>query len=138
MCPDMTGATNWFSPSYNPQTGLFYFIALESCQKYFLEPQKFTEGRAFYATGAERIAGEKGQKILLAFNPVTADFVWRYPEAGEGESWAGTMTTAGGLVFFGNDSESFEAVDAKTGRSLWQFNTGQSIHASPMSYATSG
>ena len=138
VCPDMTGATNWFSPSYNPQTGLFYFIALESCQKYFLEPQKFAEGRAFYATGAERIAGEKGQKILLAFDPSAGAFVWRYPEAGEGESWAGTMATAGGVVFFGNDSESFEAVDAKTGHSLWQFNTGQSIHASPMSYATSG
>ena len=48
------------------------------------------------------------------------------------------MTTAGGLVFFGNDSEGFEAADALTGKSLWHFNTGQSVHASPMSYAVNG
>lgn len=50
-------------------------------------------------------------------------------------SAAGTMTTAGGLVFFGDDSHSFEAVDAHSGEPLWHFNTGQSIYASPMSYA---
>ena len=47
----------------------------------------------------------------------------------------GTMTTAAGLVFFGDDAESLEAVDALTGKPLWHFNTGQSIAASPMSYA---
>ena len=48
------------------------------------------------------------------------------------------MTTAGGLVFFGNDAEAFEAVDAQSGKSLWHFNTGQTMHASPMSYAVKG
>jgi alcohol dehydrogenase (cytochrome c) len=48
------------------------------------------------------------------------------------------MSTAGGLVFFGNDSEEFEAVDARSGQSLWRFNTGQTIRASPMSYAFDG
>ena len=45
------------------------------------------------------------------------------------------MTTAGGLVFFGDDAGSLEAVEARTGRALWHFNTGQTISASPMSYA---
>ena len=48
------------------------------------------------------------------------------------------MTTAGGLLFFGDNSQSFEAVDAGTGKPLWHFNTGQSMHASPMSYAVRG
>lgn len=48
------------------------------------------------------------------------------------------MTTATGLVFFGDDADFFEAADAKTGKSLWHFNTGQSLHASPMSYAVGG
>ena len=43
------------------------------------------------------------------------------------------MTTAGGLLFFGDGGRSFEAVDKRSGASLWHFNTGQSIHASPMS-----
>jgi len=41
-------------------------------------------------------------------------------------------------VFFGDDSQSFEAVDGHTGAPLWHFNTGQNIHASPMSYAVNG
>ncbi|HEY8715870.1 MAG TPA: PQQ-binding-like beta-propeller repeat protein, partial [Candidatus Acidoferrum sp.] len=63
---------------------------------------------------------------------------WTYPQVGNGQSSGGTMATAGGLVFFGDDSQSFEAVDAKTGIPLWHFNTGQDIHASPMSYAVNG
>lgn len=138
ICPDMIGATNWFSPSYNPSTHLFYFMALESCQLFFVKPQQFSEGREFYATGAKRAPGEHGQKILMAYNPETAKLAWRYPQTGSAHSWGGTMTTAGGLVFFGNDAEAFEAVNAQTGMSLWHFNTGQSMHASPMNYALGG
>ena len=138
VCPDMTGATNWFSPSYNPSTHLLYFMALENCELYFRKPQKFAEGQEFYATGVKHAPGEHGQKILMAYNPETGKCVWRYPQTGSARSWGGTMTTAGGLVFFGNDSEAFEAVDARTGASLWHFTTGQSMHASPMSYAVNG
>jgi alcohol dehydrogenase (cytochrome c) len=137
-CPDMTGATNWFSPSYHPGTGLIYFIAFESCQKYFMEPQKFVEGREFYATGVKSVPNENHEKILLAFDAGTARLRWRHPLAGDGGSAAGVMSTAGGVVFFGDDDAAFEAVDAKTGASLWQFRTGQQMHASPMSYAVDG
>src|SRR5579862_9966449 len=61
-----------------------------------------------------------------------------YTQIGEGHSWAGVMSTATGLIFFGDDANFFEAADAKTGKSLWHFNTGQSLHASPMSYAVNG
>ncbi len=138
VCPDMTGATNWFSPTYNPDTGLFYFIALESCHKFFLEPQKFAEGREYYATGVKSVPDATRGKSLLAYDAATGTLRWRYTLGGDGESWAGTMSTAGGLVFLGNDDEGFEAVDAKTGESLWQFRVGQGMHASPMSYAVSG
>jgi alcohol dehydrogenase (cytochrome c) len=113
-------------------------MALESCDVYFSKPQEFSEGQAYYATGTKRPGGERGQKILLAYNAETGQCVWRYPQAGSGNSWGGTMATAGGLVFFGNDAEAFEAVEAQTGKSLWHFNTGQSMHASPMSYAVQG
>jgi len=138
ICPDMTGATNWFSPSYNPGTRLFYFMALESCQVFFTKPQQFTEGQDFYATGVKNVPGQHGQKILLAYNVETGKLAWQYPQVGMAESWGGTMTTAGGLVFFADDSQALEAVDAVSGKSLWHFNTGQDIHASPMSYAVDG
>jgi alcohol dehydrogenase (cytochrome c) len=138
LCPGFTGATNWFSPSYNPATRLFYFLALEDCATLYLKPERFVEGRPYYATGERRAREGKREKILLAYNLDTNSFAWRYPQAGDGNSASGTMTTAGGLVFFGDDSESFEAVDATTGKALWHFTTGQKFRASPMSYAVLG
>jgi alcohol dehydrogenase (cytochrome c) len=48
------------------------------------------------------------------------------------------MTTGTGLIFFGDDAGSFEAVDAQSGKPLWHFNTGQNMTASPMTYAVDG
>jgi alcohol dehydrogenase (cytochrome c) len=138
ICPSIDGATNWFSPSYNPDTGLFYVIALESCSVFFAHPQTFALGQTLYATGTKLAPDDHAQKILLAYSVPEGKIVWRYPQAGRGNSWAGTLTTAGELVFFGNDTGALEAVEARTGRSLWQFTTGQNIHASPMSYAVDG
>jgi alcohol dehydrogenase (cytochrome c) len=137
ICPGYAGATNWFAPSYNESTHFMYFMALEECETYFSkpEPEIFREGQMFYSTGVKRIPSETSQKILLAYNLETGKFAWKYPQTGQGHSSGGTMTTAGGLLFFGDDAESFEAVDAMTGNPLWHFNTGQGMTASPMSYA---
>ena len=138
ICPSVDGATNWFSPSYNPVTGLFYVMALESCSVFFAHPQEFAQGQTFYDTGTKLAPDDHAQKVLLAYSVPEGKIVWRYPQVGRGNSWGGTLTTAGDLVFFGNDTGGFEAVGARTGRALWQFNTGQSMHASPMSYAVDG
>jgi len=135
VCPGMVGATNWHSPSYNPETSLFYFMALESCNVLALKPQQFKPGQTYYSTGARHKEGDYNQKILLAYSLEGDKPEWRYVQAGMGHSAGGTMTTAGGVVFFGDDAQSFEAVDARTGKPLWHFNTGQNIAASPMSYA---
>jgi len=138
ICPSIDGATNWFSPSYNPDTGFFYVMALESCSVFFARPQEFAIGQTLYGTGTKLAPDDHAQKILLAYSVPEGKIVWRYPQVGRGNSWAGTLTTAGELVFFGNDTGALEAVEARTGRSLWQFTTGQTIHASPMSYAVDG
>jgi len=138
ICPGIVGATNWFSPSFNPGTGLLYVMALENCNVYFSKPQTFTQGETFYATGTKVQAGDESKKVLVALSPSDGKKVWQYPQVGHGNSWGGTLTTAGGLVFFCDDSESFEAVDAENGKPLWHFNTGQPFSASPMTYATDG
>lgn len=138
ICPGFAGGTNWHSPSYSESTHLVYFLALEECEAFFLRPQKFKEGETYYSTGAKRIPEETSKKILLAYDMNTQSFAWKYPQVGHAHSSGGTMATAGGLVFFGDDADSFEAVDAQTGKPLWHFNTGQDFSASPMSYAVQG
>jgi alcohol dehydrogenase (cytochrome c) len=138
VCPGYSGATNWFAPSYNEATHSVYFMALEECETYFLKPQAFHEGQGYYSTGVKRIPAETSQKVLVAFNLDTDSIAWKYPQAGSARSSSGTMTTAGSLVFFGDDAGSIEAIEAQSGRPLWHFNTGEDISASPMSYAASG
>ena len=110
-------------------------MALESCDVLALKSQKFKPGQTYYSTGSRHSAGDYNQKILLAFSLEGDKPAWRYVQAGMGYSAGGMMTTAGGLVFFGDDAQTFEAVDAQTSKPLWHFNTSQNIAASPMSYA---
>jgi alcohol dehydrogenase (cytochrome c) len=138
-CPGYSGATNWYAPSYNESTHMVYFLALEECENYFSGPtEPFQEGKEYYSTGVKHIAGERSLKNLVAYSLDTGVLAWKYSQAGSGHSSGGTMTTASGLLFFGDDSESFEAVDAKSGKPLWHFNTGQEMSASPMTYAVAG
>jgi alcohol dehydrogenase (cytochrome c) len=135
ICPGMVGATNWYAPSFDPETSMLYFIALESCDVYMKKSEKFEPGKTYYSTGVRRSRNDYSQKILLAYSLEGDQPAWRYVQAGQGRSSAGVMTTAGGLLFFGDDARSFEAVDARSGKPLWHFNTGQNIAASPMTYA---
>ena len=52
--------------------------------------------------------------------------------------FAGAMSTAGGLVFFGSRGGNFMAADATTGKVLWHFNTGGTIRASPITFEAQG
>ena len=138
ICPGINGATNWFSPSYNPDTGLFYVMALENCNLFFSRPRAFAPGETFYDTGTKLPPDEHAQKTLVAYSVSESKLVWQYPQVGRGDSWGGTLTTAGGLVFFGDDTGFLEGVEAHRGHALWHFNTGQTMHASPMTYMVDG
>jgi alcohol dehydrogenase (cytochrome c) len=138
ICPGIDGATNWFSPSYDPNTRLFYVMALESCNLFFANPKPFAKGETYYDTGTKLPPDEHAQKMLLALSVADGKQVWRYPQVGQGNSWGGILTTAGGVLFFGDDAGSLEAVESATGRPLWHFDTGQVMRASPMTYAIDG
>jgi alcohol dehydrogenase (cytochrome c) len=137
VCPSYGGATNWYSPSYNPGTKLFYFFGNDSCNVFVAKPQDYAYGQTYYATGTKRVVGEESTRWLMAFDPDKGTFAWKYPQVGRGGQ-SGVMSTATGLVFFGDDANSLEAVDGRSGHALWHFNVGQSITASPMAFALQG
>ncbi len=138
ICPGYTGATNWFAPSYDESSHTVYVMALEECETYYFKSEAFQERHGYYSTGVKHIAGEISQKVLVAYSIDSGTIAWKYPQAGTGRSSGGTMVTAGGVVFFGDDAGSFEAIEARSGRPLWHLNLGQAISASPMSYAIAG
>ena len=134
VCPANGGATNWYSPSYDPLTHVFYFRSFEACATIQLGPKPFEEGNPYYATGT-RGADETGEAYLNAFNLEALDFSWRELQIGRNKGWGGLMSTATGLIAYGDDADNFVIMDDLTGKPFWHFHVGQLIHAAPMSYA---
>ncbi len=138
VCPGVRGATNWMSPSYNPATGLYYVVTLEQCDIFTSSSKEPEPKKSFSGGGAGPKPNEIGQFFLRAFDPKTGKRVWEYPMTGPGESWAGTVSTAGGVIFFGDDDGQLVGVDAKTGKHLWHFQMGEGLTASPITYSVGG
>ena len=137
VCPSMDGATNWMSTAYNSSTGLFYLMALEKCNIYSKSPEWWKPGRSFYG-GSAREAEEIPRKYLRALNLQTGKIAWEYAQTGPGEAWAGLLSTASGLLFFGDDNGAFAAVNAADGKALWHCQLNARWKASPMTYLARG
>ena len=133
-CPWLNGASNWYSTSYDPLTELYYVQTNDKCGIFTRTDMEFKEGRGFMGGSFGGDPADQGQRILRAFNLQTGEPVWQLPQTGNIDTWGGVLSTAGGVVFYGADDDSFSAADAKSGKLLWRFQTSESPHASPMAY----
>jgi alcohol dehydrogenase (cytochrome c) len=137
VCPGAAGATNWMSPTYDPQTKLFYVTAREQCDIFATAPQPYDAGHAYY--GSAYFPNDEAQPFwgaLRALDPATGKLKWEWKHSSP--TWAGVLSTAGGLVFTGDAEGNFIALDAASGKALWHFQCGASVFASPMSFAIDG
>lgn len=146
--PSAFGAHSWYPMSYSPQTGLVYIPAQEIPMFYERE-SAFRHRPGTFNTGVfspkNRLPDDKAQIAairaavegsLVAWDPVAQREVWRVKQ--EGPSNAGTLATAGGLVFEGTPQGYFRAYDARNGTRLWQFQAQTSVVGSPISYSIDG
>ncbi len=133
--PSLQGATNWPSPSYSPQTGLFYVPVREMGSYYYKTDAEYEPGNPFTGGGERRLADEAWGAVR-ALDARTGARVWdfRLPSP----SWSGVLSTAGGLVFSGSNEGNFYALDAKTGAPLWQFQVGGGVRSNPTTFLVDG
>jgi PQQ-dependent dehydrogenase (methanol/ethanol family) len=130
-CPAVRGATNWYSTAYNPSTRLYYVMTVEDCSIY----RKAHDG----GYGRVNHPEDPAMKVLRAIEVDGGKVAWELPLTGNPEqNYSGVLSTAGGLVFFGETSGGFAAVDASSGKPLWHFDTNQPWKASPMTYTVQG
>ena len=138
VCPAIRGATNWWATSYHPGTKLFYLLAHESCMTYTKNDRDWQRGRSWLG-GTVRLAdGSPNQKFIRAIDIQTGRTVWSYAQTGKAQTYSGVLSTDGDLVFFGEDSGAFAALDAHSGTPLWHFQANQDWKASPMTYMVGG
>ena len=139
ICPSAIGAANWQSPAYNPDTGLFYVVAKEGCGFANKSTEVFRPGGFQYrATGDVEIRNDDWKIYVRALDLTTGKLRWEQERIGSNGFGGGLLSTAGGLIFSGETGGQLVALDAKTGKVLWHFNTGQQITAQPVTYTLDG
>ena len=137
VCPSLTGASNWYSTAYNPATGLYYLQTEDKCGVFTRVDAEWEAGKGFMG-GSFAPAPEPAQRLLRAIDIQQGSTVFEVPQTGRANSWGGVLSTAGGVVFFGDDSGAFTAVDANNGAVLWSFAANARWRASPMTYEFDG
>ena len=137
VCPDASGGTNWASPSYDPSTGLFFVAVREACAVYTSETLPARPGQPYVGGGQQEDPNVGAPGSIRALDPITGSVRWNFPLQ-TGSHAAGVLATAGGVVFGASRDGYLVALDARTGKLLWRYQTGAEIHASPMSYALDG
>ncbi len=144
--PGNAGGTSWYSPSFSPQTGLFYIPTWSGYfSKYFKENQDFVEGERYvggYQRGSivqniENFRKEsEGFGAIRAVDAATGEKKWDFKMNDVTE--AGVLTTASNLLFSGGREGYFFALDARDGKPLWKRELGANIASAPIAFAIGG
>ena len=138
MAPGNPGATNWWSPSFSPVTGLFYVPAQPArTSRYVKEDAIYIEGEGFLGGGPKQPRSPDetaGYGAVRAIDPASGAVKWEFKMGAQTQS--GLLTTASNVLFTGNREGYFHALDARTGTPLWQFTIGGvSTIMGPITYA---
>lgn len=149
--PNNQGATNWYSPSYSPHTGLFYVPCwMDTFSIYRKDPAgvQYREGQQFTGPGPQSQVPsmvpratntrlpEEGYGAVQAFDPATGERKWIFKMTDVTDS--GVLSTASDLVFTGGREGYFYGLDAKNGNVLWKAMVGGQVASGPMTYAVAG
>jgi PQQ-dependent dehydrogenase (methanol/ethanol family) len=124
-------ATNWHGTAFSPVTRLYYVQATEQCI--------FRPSPGSWKT--ERPRAEPATRYLRALDIETGKIVWEIPQAGVADGTkrdAGVLGTAAGILFYGDASGYFVAVDERDGKTLWRVPLNATIKTSPMTFAVGG
>jgi len=139
--PSISGGTNWFPMSFSPLTRLAYVNTLNIGMEYEALPaEQVRDIKVGERTGPNTVKlknvydGDRG--YLKAIDPLTGKAKWQLGFTSP--NWAGTLVTAGGLVFTGELTGEFIAVDIDTGKIVWQFQTPSGIIGQPVTWERNG
>jgi len=125
-----SGGDNWEPSSFDPSNDYYYTCSLSGAQAFVNNktPAPIKRGTSsFEAVKVSAIAGFATPGYLTAFNMNTGRVAWQddFPTS----CYSGTVDTAGGIVFVGQNDGDMQAYNAKTGKLLWSFQTGAGANA---------
>jgi PQQ-dependent dehydrogenase (methanol/ethanol family) len=131
----------WQPQSFNPRTGLMYVPARRAVGSMYAEEggrilgNQMVDVAMGHLPEGPRPVVENPGAFLLAWDPVARKVAW---EQREGSGNAGTLTTAGNLVFQGAPGKKFAAFRADTGKKVWEVDTQGNVVPGPVTYSIDG
>lgn len=134
--PSVFGSTNWYSPSYSPTDHLVYVSVTEGGHIFLKGEAVYEAGSRYGAGGFYDIPGEEALSEVRAFEPETGQLKWAFPL--QGRTFAGLLSTAGGLVFGSSAEGDVFALNSSDGSPLWNFRSGGRMYSNPISYSVDG
>ena len=125
MLPGANGGVEWSVMAVNPESGMTYAVNLHQPMTYHVESTPYPGGKLWLGGAFKIIPGSEQFGNVSAVDYNTGKIAWQVktplPMMG------GPLTTAGGLVFAGED-----------GKVLWSFFAGAGVNAPPASYSVDG
>jgi alcohol dehydrogenase (cytochrome c) len=135
VCPGMRGGRLFQTNAYNPMTNLIYSAVSNECNTFTVVPLDVASagveyGELKYMQGTNENVGR-----ISAVSAATGNIVWEYNQRAAVGS---VLTTAGDLVFVGDLHRYFRALDANSGKQLWEIPLSAPVNGYPISYAVDG
>jgi len=140
LWPTQRGGKNWPHAAFNPEKGLLYANTMHSARLFKALPTgPFVQGQRYQFIENLPAPQPPGEPIghVDAIEPLSAKHAWRAP-LWDHPHWSAIVATGGGLLFTGKETGEFIAIDADTGKTLWQFQTGSGINAQPITFTQGG
>lgn len=138
--PSLVGGKNWHPMSYSPVSKLIYVNTMDFGWDYHLvEIKDLKPGQPAYGVKRPLVFlydDPNGRGYTRAIDPLTGQSKWAVPN--KSPNFAGTLVTAGGLVFTGRLTGEFIALDSDNGKTLWEFQTSAGIVGQPVTWELNG
>ena len=127
-CPDITGGTNFWPPTFDPSTRTFFVNAREACMTFYAWKPDYKPGERFTGGAGQRYTSSTMPVYgaLRAIDPATGERKWEFKYLRP--STAGLLSTASGLIFSGDNDGNVLALDSRTGALLWRYQMGANLH----------
>ena len=138
-CPDITGGTNFWPPTFDPSTRTFFVNAREVCMTFYAWKPDYKAGDRFTGGAGQRVSSAESPAYgaLRAIDPATGERKWEFRYLTP--STAGLLTTASGLIFSGDAEGNLLALNSRDGKLLWRYQMGAAMHGtSPTTYMLDG
>ena len=90
VCPSLEGASNWYSASFSPRTGLYYAQTNDKCGIFTRVDQTWEAGKGFMGGTSVRRPSRRSACCAPSTSQ-TGKVAWELPQFGNVDSWGGVL-----------------------------------------------